>query len=308
MGGHGLAQRGLRPAAVLGPDRPPERVQAQAVAAAPVAADARRARGTAVVRPSGATPTQLMPAPQVTPTPQCGARAGRRPARSTANVSLTTAWCRSSPAACSASAEPLPPRAGRRWPRRPTGAGVRGARAAARRPAPAGRGRGADRPPSTPTVCSAVQPPARRDRARWPAACRRRRPAPRRSCCCRRRWPARPAVRGRGLLRSARSRRAQGRYAAFSASSRSVSWPARSYWPTSGCASRAARHPVPAAAQRRVHGELLVGGHVRDQAAHQRARPAPPAPARRRRRRSIAGHLDHRLVGQERQGARRCGR
>ena len=50
-----------------------------------------------VVRPSGATPTQLMPAPQVTPMPQCSrapAAAGEvtssRPARRTANVSFTT--------------------------------------------------------------------------------------------------------------------------------------------------------------------------------------------------------------------------
>ena len=43
-------------------------------------------------------------------------------------------------------------------------------------------------------------------------------------------------------------------------------------------------HPVPPAAQRRVHGELLVGGHVRDQSAQQRrqrrgqAGAGPPAP------------------------------
>src|SRR3984957_16793563 len=45
-----------------------------------------------VVAPSGPTPTQLMPAPQVTAMPQAGsASAGVRPARSTAKVSLATA-------------------------------------------------------------------------------------------------------------------------------------------------------------------------------------------------------------------------
>jgi len=43
-----------------------------------------------VVRPSGATPWQLIPAPQVTATPQGRPRGVSRPARSTANVSLAT--------------------------------------------------------------------------------------------------------------------------------------------------------------------------------------------------------------------------
>src|SRR5580692_11766500 len=56
-----------------------------------------------LVRPSGATPTQLIPAPQVTPTPQCGPRSSR-PARSTANVSLATSTVSLQPSARTASA------------------------------------------------------------------------------------------------------------------------------------------------------------------------------------------------------------
>jgi hypothetical protein len=46
--------------------------------------------GYLVTRPSGATPTQLMPAPQTTATPQRGWTSSSRPARRIANVSLTT--------------------------------------------------------------------------------------------------------------------------------------------------------------------------------------------------------------------------
>ena len=63
-----------------------------------------------VVRPSGARPAQLMPAPQVTATPQAGWPGdGVSPARSTANVSLATAEVsdqprrRSAAASCSSS-------------------------------------------------------------------------------------------------------------------------------------------------------------------------------------------------------------
>ena len=57
-----------------------------------------------MVRPSGCTPTQLMPAPQVTATPQ-GRPAGRTsPARSTANVSLATVVLTLQPCAASIAA------------------------------------------------------------------------------------------------------------------------------------------------------------------------------------------------------------
>src|SRR6266702_4041670 len=48
-----------------------------------------RARNLAT-RPSGATPTALMPAPQTTATPQCGPGVSGRPERKMAKVSLTT--------------------------------------------------------------------------------------------------------------------------------------------------------------------------------------------------------------------------
>jgi len=51
-----------------------------------------------VIRPSGATPTQLIPAPHVTPTPQCAPESSR-PARSTAKVSLATSMELASPRA-----------------------------------------------------------------------------------------------------------------------------------------------------------------------------------------------------------------
>src|SRR5581483_8992648 len=57
-----------------------------------------------VTRPSGATPTALMPAPQTTATPQCGSLPSARPARKIANVSLTTVAVALHPWACTAAA------------------------------------------------------------------------------------------------------------------------------------------------------------------------------------------------------------
>src|SRR6266545_1923494 len=58
-----------------------------------------------VTRPSGATPTALMPAPQTTATPQCGpdpSTASGRPERRMAKVSLTTMALSLQPWACTA--------------------------------------------------------------------------------------------------------------------------------------------------------------------------------------------------------------
>src|SRR5690349_17594776 len=58
-----------------------------------------------VTRPSGATPTALMPAPQTTATPQCGpdpSTASGRPERRIAKVSLTTVALSLHPWACTA--------------------------------------------------------------------------------------------------------------------------------------------------------------------------------------------------------------
>src|SRR5690349_19476780 len=55
-----------------------------------------------VTRPSGATPTALMPAPQTTATPQCGSAPSTRPERRMAKVSLTTVALSLHPWACTA--------------------------------------------------------------------------------------------------------------------------------------------------------------------------------------------------------------
>src|SRR6266566_2128205 len=55
-----------------------------------------------VTRPSGATPTALMPAPQTTATPQCGPGVSGRPERRMAKVSLTTVALSLHPWACTA--------------------------------------------------------------------------------------------------------------------------------------------------------------------------------------------------------------
>ena len=145
-----------------------------------------------VVRPSGATPTQLMPAPQVTAMPQGRSPSpGVRPARSTAKVSLATADVWDQPWRWIAAVS-MASSSGRSAPARQADV------CRATRPSPAGRstwrGDGSDD-----ARRAAASPPRgrsprgwRRVRAPTPAPCRRRRPARRRSCCCRRRSRARP--------------------------------------------------------------------------------------------------------------------
>ena len=159
--GSARGQRGRPAAAVLGPRRLPQRLLGQAAAAAPVAGDPaeRGEAGGAPVR--AACPTQLMPAPHTTATP---ARLGRRPARSSAKVSLRDRRrVAPQPRAVQRRASAAPPRpAGRRWPGRPRRAATGGGRPEPRprSAASATSARRARRPPrSTPTIGGWKPPP-----------------------------------------------------------------------------------------------------------------------------------------------------
>ena len=287
---HSSRQRGRGPAAVLGAGGVPQRLLARGPAAAPVAGE-RAERGEAGgPRRRGSTPTQLMPAPQTTATP----RGSATPARSRAKVSLPTSHvarparagerrraARSSSTGRSASGQvggdvvaPAGPPAARSSARRATGRPSASSAAADARP-----------------LCGAK--PGRRARCRAP-----RRPAPTRATSV--------------LLLPP------------STASDAVGHVARPRAGTRGCARAAGRSGSlgrVVLADQRV-GEQRVGRPGRGRrAARPRARgPRTPvtcaiSPAysgssgadrqRRgaRRRSTVARHLDHRVVGQERQRA-----
>ena len=94
---------------------------------------------------------------------------------------------------------------------------------------------------------------------------------------------------------------AHGRWSRLPAISASVSVSAMSYWPTSGCASRAADDPVAPAVPGGVERELLVRRDVGDQAGVQRLERASTGRGTRPDDRHVARHLDHGVVGEERQ-------
>ena len=133
--------RGPRPSSLRAATN--ERREADVVPAAPVAGD-RAERGEADVAAVGATPTQLMPAPHTTATPQPRSV----PARRTASVSLPTIDVAGPAARRERASRSAPPRRGSRHRRgragRPAATGRRAVRPAARTPrraAPAGRDR-----------------------------------------------------------------------------------------------------------------------------------------------------------------------
>ena len=66
-------------------------------------------------------------------------------------------------------------------------------------------------------------------------------------------------------------------------------------------------HPLVAAAQGGLEGQVLVRRDVGDQAGVQRLRAAATGSGADAGAVDLGGHLDDRVVGQERQGARRCG-
>ncbi len=225
-----------------------------------------------VVSPPGATPTQLIPAPQTTPTPQCAPESSR-PARSTANVSLTTDTV-VRPALTRDQLAQLGFLVGQVGARQ-AGRRVRGDRPVRRHARPRGRGPdqiGQHRDHPVPADALMIGPAAA-DRGKHAAVGGDERHI----------GLAVAAVdrQNRGGLRH---RFAQGRNAAFSASRRSVSFWARSYWPDDRVREQRLGHPVAAA----VHSgrrRPVPRTPTRARSARSSAGPAGPRPPARRRRR-----------------------
>ena len=137
-------------AAVLGPDRRAERLHPQAPAPATVPADRAQA-GEAARRPSGATPTALIPSPMTTPTPHPSGEPARKPA--TVSFSRTSSPRSpsargSAPARGRRTAGPCPPGTARRATRWARSRAVRRSRPG---PRPAASRR---RPASSRPTCS----------------------------------------------------------------------------------------------------------------------------------------------------------
>ena len=241
------------------------------------------------VRPSGSTPVQLMPAPQITAMPPRAVS----PARSSAKVSLTTELERPQPRASIASASR----------RCSTGrsALARQADTCSTYPPPV-----AESPDSAATLSTSRARPA--TAASAPISCGWN-PSPRTEPS---RWPSAATMATSVLLlpasmastpdRASVARHAHGRYSRLWASRRSVRPSASSTWPTSGWASRArkTRSRPPWRAARRARSSYAVTAAIRPANSGstgvdgQRHGAVAVDPGR---------HLDDRVVRQERQRA-----